>query len=257
LGGRLLPFGAVAFTDAGTPLAIVALANGTATFAPALAVGSHAVTCRYDSSATSTLQPSDVTVTVSVQAPPPPTGDFPLPAKVFVSAADAGGGPDVKVFRADGAFQAGFFAYDPRFTGGVRVAVGDVNNDGFPDVICAAGPGGGPNVIVFSGKDRAQIYNFMAFDINFTGGCYVAAGDVNGDGFADIIVGADAGGGPNVTVLSGKDRSPLASFFPYDIRFTGGVRVASSDVTGDGRADIVTGAGTGGGANVTVYQLVV
>src|SRR5205823_2367727 len=149
-----------------------------------------------------------------------------------------------------------FFAFDPQFTGGVRVAVGDVNADGYPDVISAAGPGGGPNVIVFSGKDRSQIYNFFAFDMNFTGGCYVAAGDANGDGYADIIVGADAGGGPNVFVLSGKDRMPLVSYFPYNIAFTGGVRVAAADVTGDGRADIVTGAGPGGGPNVTVYQLV-
>jgi len=216
------------------------------------------VTCSYASSNTSTLQPSSLTMTLVVQnpLPPPPSGDFPLPAKVFVSAADAGGGPGVKVFTADGKFQAGFFAFDSNFTGGVRVAVGDVNGDSFPDVICAAGPGGGPNVIVFSGKDRSQIYNFMAFDIRFTGGCYVAAGDVNGDGFSDIIVGADAGGGPNVFAFSGKDRSPLFSFFPYDIGFTGGVRVSAGDVSGDGKADIVTGAGPGGGPNVTVYRFI-
>ena len=59
----------------------------------------------------------------------------------------AGGGPDVNVFGADGTFLAGFFAFDPKFTGGVRVAVGDVNGDGFPDIITAAGPGGGPNII--------------------------------------------------------------------------------------------------------------
>jgi hypothetical protein len=131
-----------------------------------------------------------------------------------------------------------------------------VNGDGSPDIICAAGPGGGPNVVVFSGKDGSEIYNFFAYNMHFTGGCYVAAGDVNGDGYADIIVGADAGGGPNVFVLSGKDRSPLLSFFPYAMNFAGGVRVAAGDVNGDGRADIVTGAGPDGGPNVTVYQLV-
>src|SRR5205823_4303799 len=139
-------------------------------------------------------------------------------------------------------FLGGSFVYDPRFTGGVRVAAGDVNADGYPDIICAAGPGGGPNIIVVSGKDHSALYNFFAFDMNFTGGCYIAAGDVNGDGYADIIVGADAGGGPNVTVFSGRDRSPLLSFFPYDPHFTGGVRVVAGDVNGDGLADIITGA---------------
>jgi hypothetical protein len=109
-------------------------------------------------------------------------------------------------------------------------------------------------VKVFSGKDGSLLRAFFAFDINFTGGCYVAAGDVNGDGYADIIVGAAAGGGPNVLVSSGRDGSTLLSYFPYDVHFTGGVLVAAGDVNGDGRADIVTGAGAGGGPNITVYQ---
>jgi uncharacterized delta-60 repeat protein len=175
--------------------------------------------------------------------------------KIFVTGADAGGGPDVKVFDAATHQALGsFFAFDPSFTGGVRVAVGDVNGDSFPDLITAAGPGGGPNIIVYSGKDGSQLLNFFAYDPHFTGGVYIAAGDVNGDGDADIICGADAGGGPNVTVFSGKDGSRLLSFFPYDMNFTGGVRVAAGDTNGDGRAEIITGAGPGGGPNVTVFR---
>jgi hypothetical protein len=92
----------------------------------------------------------------------------------------------------------------------VRVAVADVNGDGMPDVITAPGPGGGPDIRVFDGRTGALIQEFMAYDPNFTGGVYVAAGDVNGDGKADIITGADAGGGPHVKVFSGQDDSVLA-----------------------------------------------
>ena len=78
-----------------------------------------------------------------------------------------------------------FFAFDAAFTGGVRVATADVNNDGTPDVIVAAGEGGGPHVRVFDGAELAlgnivDLQNFMAYDPAFTGGVYVAANNAAG-----------------------------------------------------------------------------
>src|SRR5262249_55570772 len=143
---------------------------------------------------------------------------------------DAGGGPHVQVFNPfTGNLQFSFFAYDPSFRGGVRVATGDVTGDGVPDIITAAGPGGGPHVKVFdgltgfSGLKAVEVRSFFAYDPSFTGGVFVASGFVNNDEFADIITGADAGGGPHVIVYSGKDGSILRSFFAYDANFHGGV----------------------------------
>ena len=172
---------------------------------------------------------------------------------------DAGRGPLVRVFDADSGTQlfAGF-VFDVNFTGGVRTAVGDVNGDGFADVIVAAGAGGGPHVRVYDGRTGVQltgaIGSFMAFDTGFTGGVFVASADVNSDGFADVIVGAGAGGGPHVKVFSGADGTLLDSFFAYNAGFTGGVTVAAADVNGDGVVDIVTGAGAGGGPHVKVFS---
>ena len=111
---------------------------------------------------------------------------------------------------------ASFFAYDPAFGGGVTVAAGDVDGDGRADIITGAGPGGGPHVKVFSGADLSELASFFAYDAAFGGGVNVAAGDVNGDGLADIVTGAGLGGGPHVKVFSGADLSELASFFAYD-----------------------------------------
>jgi uncharacterized protein (TIGR03118 family) len=176
-------------------------------------------------------------------------------APLMAVGSDAGGAPEVKVFDSTtGAMKFDFNAYGANFTGGVRVAVGDVTGDGVPDIVTAPGPGGGPDIRVFDGKTGALVREFLAYDVSFTGGVFVAVGDVNGDGFADIITGADAGGGPHVKVFSGKDGSLLRSFLAYAPNFFGGVRVAAGDTTGDGFADIITGAGPGGGPHVQVFS---
>src|SRR5207248_442428 len=87
----------------------------------------------------------------------------------------------------------------------------------------------------------AEVFSFFAFDPSFTGGVSVRAGDVNGDGRADVVTGAGAGGGPHVQVFSGVDLSVLQSFFAFDPSFTGGVFVGVADMDGDGRAEVVAG----------------
>src|SRR5207302_1596883 len=161
----------------------------------------------------------------------------------------------VKVFSGvGGSVLRSFAAYSADFTGGVFVAAGDVNGDGKADVITGAGAGGGPHVRVWSGADGTLLRQFYAYGVKFRGGVSVAAGDVNGDGKADVVTGAGPGGGPHVEVFSGATGAVLRSFFAYAPAFTGGVFVAAGDVNGDGHADVVTGAGAGGGPRVEVFD---
>ena len=74
---------------------------------------------------------------------------------------------------AGGAFLGSSLAFDPRFTGGVTVAAGDVNGDGRADIIAGAGPGTTPLVAVYSGADLSLLGAFDAFDPNFRGGVFV------------------------------------------------------------------------------------
>jgi hypothetical protein len=176
-------------------------------------------------------------------------------AETIVVGNGNGGSPQVSVYDgANGSLVGSFLAYGAGFTGGVRVATGDVNGDGVPDVVTGAGPGGDPVVKVFDGVSGVLIRSFFAFDPSFTGGVFVAAGDVNADGAADIIVGADGGGQPNVKVFDGATGAVIRSFLAYSVAFSGGVRVAAGDVNGDGIADIVTGAGSGGEPHVEVFD---
>jgi hypothetical protein len=94
---------------------------------------------------------------------------------------------------------------------------------------------------------------FMAYTPYFNGGVYVAGGDVNGDGKAEIITGAGPGGSPHVKVFSGADLAVLDSFMTYDPYFNGGARVGYvPDQEGPGL--ILTSAGGGGGPQVRVLD---
>ena len=156
---------------------------------------------------------------------------------------------------ASGALLGQLLPYGPGFLGGVRVAMADVNGDRVPDLITGAGVGAGSHVKVFDGVTGQEIRSFLAYN-GFNGGVFVAGGDVNGDGFADIITGSTVNA--HVKVFSGADNNLLYSFLAYP-GFPGEVRVAAGDVNGDGLADIITVPGPGvsyvkafSGANLTL-----
>ena len=68
---------------------------------------------------------------------------------------------------------------------------GDVNGDGFADLIVGAPGDGNGSARVYSGIDGNVLYTFDGDgEGDFFGGSVSGAGDVNGDGFADLIVGA-------------------------------------------------------------------
>src|SRR5262249_48426465 len=162
-----------------------------------------------------------------------------LPAQI-VTGPGAGRPPLVRVFELGpfGVTELGsFFAYDPAFTGGVRVAACDVDGDGRAEIITAAGPGGGPDVRVYglTAFGRARKAAFFACDPAFTGGVYVACGVFDGTGLGRIVTGAGPGGGPHVRTWSVDPVSGAVTefvpggFMAFAPSFTGGVRVAAGD----------------------------
>ncbi len=184
------------------------------------------------------------------------TGTPTNPAFV-VTAGGAGLAPLVRVFDyGSGVEKFRFQAYESSFTGGVRTAVGDVNGDGVDDIVTATGVGGGPRIRVFSGVDGAVLTEFFAFESTFRGGVFVAVGDVDGDGFGDVVVGAEVGGGPRITTFSGRTGAQLNNFFAFDVNQRGGTRVGVGDFNGDGRADIVATTGAGVPTLVRIFDAV-
>jgi hypothetical protein len=136
-----------------------------------------------------------------------------------------------------------FEAYTSAFRGGVYVAAGDVNGDGFADIVTGAGAGGGPHVRVFDGVNGSELFGFYAYPVGFPGGVRVAAGDVNGDGRADVITGAGPGGGPHVRVFDGVSGAELYGLMAFDLAVRSGAFVAAPAPLGRMALDIVTATG--------------
>ena len=182
------------------------------------------------------------------------------PATIFVTSADWQGKPQVTVYNADGSRRFRFMAYDSRFVGGVRVAVGDINADGTPDIVTAPGPGPRQPIKVFSGVDASLIAKFFAGSRSFSGGYHLAVGNFDADARQEIVVGFGSGGtsavqtfnvdAAGVTVLPGL----LGLFYPYTSRYKGGVQLAAANIDGVGLDELVVAPGYNGGSLVKVYS---
>ena len=177
-------------------------------------------------------------------------------------AAGSGSGGSVITYNPDGSFRFRADPFGPSFSRGVRVATADVNGDGVDDLISGGGPGGNSRIVILDGSSLALLADWVAFENTFTGGVFVVAADLDGDGMADVIVTPDVGGGPVVSVYDGAQLTAglnaaanLYRFFGIeDANFRGGARAAMGDVNGDGRPDLVVAAGFGGGPRVAVFD---
>lgn len=79
-------------------------------------------------------------------------------------------------------------------------------------MITGAGPGGGPHVKVFDGVSGNLVSQWFAYPIDFTGGVYVAAGDIGNDGRVEVVTGAGMGGAPVVAVWDPLNAELLGQF---------------------------------------------
>ncbi len=155
-----------------------------------------------------------------------------------------------------------FQVFEPTFTGGVFVSIGDLDGDGVGDLVVTPDRGGGPRIRVFrSGNPFSVVADFFGIDDpDFRGGARASLGDVNGDGRVDLVVAAGFEGGPRVATYDGRTVSDASAtplfndFFAFEETLRNGVFVTVADIDGDGKADIVAGGGPGGGPRVIVYS---
>lgn len=189
-----------------------------------------------------------LTVTAATPTPTDPnTGEF------TVTGSAVGTPGTVTVRNADGSVRFSVTVFDG-FSGGVRVATGDVNDDGVEDVVVVPGFGGASVINVLDSRTGVVIRTASVFETSFRGGLYVQVGDAQNLGYDQVLVGAGNSGGPRVTLLDFKNSRELLNFFAGDDTLRGGVDVDLGDVFAGRPQMIVTSMGPGAGPTVSLFN---
>lgn len=139
-----------------------------------------------------------------------------------------------------------------KFRGGTTVASGDVNGDGTAEYIVGAGPGGGPQVEVYTASGK-RILSFFAFDPKMNTGINVAAGDLGGEGKAEIVVASQPGYPATVEIFS-SDGKKVSEFKPYGEEYSGGLHIAVLPAHAGLPGKIIVASGVEHDQEVRVYD---
>jgi uncharacterized repeat protein (TIGR01451 family) len=162
-----------------------------------------------------------------------------------------------------------FFAYEPKYRGGVRVYGADVTGDGIPEILTAPGQGRPGEVRVFS-RDGTPLpqYNFFPFGASYRGGVEIAVGSITGLGTTEIVAGQNRGGLARVFTVNpgvGVNSAAIRQVQPFGAAYRSGVMVATADIgtfsgktltssSPDGISEMVFGSGPGSQATVREYN---
>jgi hypothetical protein len=147
-----------------------------------------------------------------------------------------------------------FYPYGTAYNKGINFDINDFENDGYSEIVTGTMKGYEPLVKVFNYKGEEQGKGFDAYAKTYQGGVTVAVCNTTGKGSKEIVTGTGYLGGPQVRIFDKNGKVLSGGFFAYAKTFRGGVNVTCGDINGDGKEEIVTGAGYGGTAHIRMFN---
>lgn len=170
----------------------------------------------------------------------------------IITAPGYNGGPHIRIFK--GSDPAGnFFGFNKDSRTGAKVLAADLGGDGISEIIVGSNFGRKPEIAVYDsgGRKIKSAVLDMPADVD---GINMAKIDINGDGKQEILVAPAYGGKPEILIFD-QNLKVARRFLASSGNYKGGVNVASGDINGDGKAEIIAGTGLGGKATVKVFDV--
>jgi hypothetical protein len=162
-------------------------------------------------------------------------------------------GNRIMAWRDDGQLYMRVYPFTINYRGELQVAIGDLNGDKLMEIYVAPSDGYPAPIKVYTRHGRPMKRDWYPFGENYAGGYSLAVANVDSGKKSELLIGAGVGVEPKV-YLYDYQFSPIANWLAFEKSFRGGVNVTGGDVNGDGKDEVIIGAGSGKGPVIRVFD---
>ncbi|MCX6782269.1 MAG: putative glycoside hydrolase [Candidatus Magasanikbacteria bacterium] len=152
-------------------------------------------------------------------------------------------GSKLEIFNSQGEHWFSDYPFGGNFKGDIRISVNKLFEKQAENQIVIS-PSFGNNIMMYNYHGAVMQGGYTPFDPKkYVGGFSVAAAQLDGPGKpGSVVVGVGKGKPAEVLIYDNRISILKKRFYPYDKTFKGGIYVATGDITGDGRDEIIVSA---------------